>query len=289
MPTPNAEYVVRLDAFEGPMDLLLHLIRREELDIHDIPIARLTDQYLEQLGDIERIDIDLAAEFLVTAATLMEIKSRMISPPPPTEGARRAAEERSGAAREAVDPRTELVHQLLAYKRCRDAANALEARRTDWERRYPAGSAGAPTATAPAEPGEPSGESPATDLDDLHLFDLVSAFARILDTVDLERAARATHEVRYDDTPIELHAEDVLDRLRRAAAEPGSGSAGAGLTLRQMVAGRGRAEIIGLFLATLELLRRRLIAMAPTAGRDDVLLTANADPEPAPIAPEARG
>ena len=151
---PAAEYMVRLDAFEGPLDLLLFLIRRAEVEIGDIPIAAITDQYLKYIealaepssGSGQRIDIERAGEFLVMAATLMEIKSRMLAPPldaemsEGTEGA-----EKEGSGRNApIDPREELVKQLLEYKRYRDAGDTLNRFKREWEDMFPAGRAGTP-------------------------------------------------------------------------------------------------------------------------------------------------
>ena len=123
-------YRVELDAYAGPMDLLLYLVRRHEIDLNDIPIAKLTDQYLRHLKVIETIDVENAGEFLVMAATLLEIKSAMIMPPPEAgEGEDSAAEgdenETSGGGASGGDPRYELVQQLLAYKRYKDAAIGL--------------------------------------------------------------------------------------------------------------------------------------------------------------------
>lgn len=258
------------------MDLLLHLIRRDEVDIHDIPIARIADQYVDHLKAIEKVDIELAGEFLVMAATLIEIKSRMISPAPVASADGGDDLERARRAGEAEDPRAELVRQLLAYKRVRDAAHALEERKTTWDRRFPA--APVPAGAAPVTASEDDDASATIDAEDLGLYDLVEAFARILETVDLERASRGAHEVRYDDTPIELHAEDLLDRLRRASGE----TPGAGVTLRAIMEGRTRGEMIGMFLAALELIRRRQALIAATPERHDVLLILNADPDTMP-------
>ncbi|MCC6285306.1 MAG: segregation/condensation protein A [Phycisphaerales bacterium] len=227
----STEYRVRLESFEGPMDLLLHLIRRAEVDIHDIPIARIAEQYVAHLAGIERIDIELAGEFLLLAATLTEIKSRVLAAPEARAGAEGAAE--------TPDPRAELVRQLLEYKRTRDVAEALDRRRREWELR-------APVSAGRAARGTPAEQPTETDLDDLTIQDLVEAFARIAESVNF--AALGSHEVLDDSTPLELHAEDLLDCLRRA---PGP------LTLRSVLEGRARKEMLGLFLAMLELVRQR--------------------------------
>jgi segregation and condensation protein A len=255
---PIDDYIVRLDQFEGPMDLLLHLIRKAEVDIHDIPIATIADQYLQRLTGIDDIDIEQAGEFLVMAATLMEIKARMISPPARPEAEAGEAPEPGGIS-ESADPRAELVQQLLAYKRFRDAADALDTARFEWQRRFPA----APIGEGRAEP-EPEDDDAPVDLEDLQLFDLVEAFARIIATVDLDRAIRGAHEVSYDDTPIELHAEDILDRLRRSDDDSGR------ISLRRVVAERPRGEVIGLFLALLELIRRRAVTVRSLREQDDI-------------------
>ena len=201
-------YTVRLDEFEGPLDLLLHLIRKDEVALHDIPIASITDQYLEHVRRIEmhgagRIDIDTAGEFLVMAATLMEIKSRMLMP--------RQEAPASDAPRERgepEDPRSELVRQLLEYKRYRDAANALERRAEDWRKRFPAQRAGLDDDRLQAA----LEAAPDTELEDLDLLDLVEAFRRISETVIFDRLG--DHQVTYDDTPIELHAEDIAHAVK---------------------------------------------------------------------------
>jgi len=273
------DYIVRLDMFEGPLDLLLHLIRRTEVEITDIPIATVADQYLAHLRGIERIDIELAGEFLVMAATLMEIKSRMLMPPEPGRAVGDDDGESDGVA--ADDPRAELVQQLLAYKRYRDAASTLEQRMAQWERRYPAAAAAIDMREV-IENTEPD-----LDVEDLQLYDLVEAFGRILETVDLDRASRATHDVAYDDTPIELHAEDILDQLRRRRAAPNAANGVDAdgeprLTLRDLLSGRSRGEMIGLFLALLELLRRRSVTVMQERAGADVRIGINDDPDEAP-------
>jgi len=244
---PHDDYHVTLETFCGPLDLLLFLVKRDEIDLHDIPIARLTEQYLEHLEQLQRVDMDVAGEFLVMAATLLEIKSALIVP--------HGADEDSPGTEDptaALDPRHDLVQQLLAYKRFKDASNDLADRMAQWHTRY----AHVPARVGPdrAEPdpqdGAESAEALELDLEDVHVLDLCEAFARLLESVG---ADPARHEVVYDDTPISLHAEDILDRLRRDA----SGSA---MTLGQIFEGRrSRAEMIGLFLATLELVRQRKV------------------------------
>ncbi len=259
-----SEYKVRLEAFEGPLDLLLYLIRKDEVDIHDIPIARITEQYLahvRELDDGHGLDLDVAGDFLVMAATLMEIKSRMLAPAP--EAGADAARPRAHA-----DPRTELVQQLLAYRRYRDAADALERRAEDWTHRVAISPTGLPDGDDPAglehadehladDPGVAAAlekaQAEATDVEDLELVDIVEAFRRVAETVNFERLGE--HQVTYDDTPVELHAEDLHDRLRRDAGPDRE------IELTSVFTGRTRAEMVGLFLAMLHLVARRHVGV----------------------------
>ncbi len=227
-PMNQGDYRVELDVYNGPLELLLFLIKKEEVDIHDIPISRITAQYLAHVELIRRIDINLAGEFLVLAATLMEIKSRMLNPQP-------VVESQSGVStQELSDPRRELVEQLLQYKQFKDAANAL-ARRADVEQQR-FGRSGRREA----------GRTP-LDIDDINLFTLIDAFNAIMASVGHSAFG---HDVVYDDTPISLHQADILDRLMRDGS----------VTLQAMFTGRkSRSEMIGLFLAMLELIRMKKI------------------------------
>jgi segregation and condensation protein A len=270
----GGEYTVALDAFEGPLDLLLHLIRRAEVDVHDIPIALIADQYVSFLEAIDRIDIDLAGEFLLMAATLTEIKARSLAPADEGEG----GDEGSGAerARAPVDPRQELVEQLLAYKRYRDAADRLEHRFDDWQRRAPVAPVGvsAPEFQAALEA---SGD---IDVEDLNLIDLVEAFERICESVNFERLG--DHTVLDDDTPIELHAADLVDQLTRLRSAGGA----AVMPLRAALLGRTRAEAIGLFLATLELVRQRRLRVCKNDAGEITLELRESDEPGAGEAPQ---
>jgi segregation and condensation protein A len=250
------DYEVRLDAFRGPLDLLLYLIRRAEVDITDIPIHEITEQYFEFLKHIDRIDIDVAGEFLVMAATLIEIKSRTLAPVE-----RRAAADGGAGEAEALDPRHELVQQLLAYQKFRFAAETLEARKAEFSRRFPV-RVGA--ADAEEEPTEAS-----LELEDANPLDLFNAYDRIIAAIDLTRLGE--HRVEYDDTPIALHQEDLIDRLDRAQEHR--------LTLQEVFEGRTHGEQVGLFLATLELARQRRVVVHQDDLFAPIRVELNADPD----------
>ncbi len=237
----HSEYRVELDVFNGPLDLLLYLLKRDELDIYDIPIARITDSYvhyvqaLRSLSQQHGLDINVAGDFLVMAATLMEIKSAMLLPKAPAA----SADGTTSAAQELADPRMELVQQLLEYKRLKDSASLLELRKASQEARYP---------RQPARPQGQGDEPPPVDLDEVQIWDLLAAFEKLMREVGGRKPNY--HEVTYDDTPIDLHAADIEDRLSREGR----------LTLGQLIAHRkSRSEMIGVFLAILELIREKKI------------------------------
>ena len=246
------DYRVELDVYNGPMDLLLYLLKRDELDIYDIPIARITDTYMSYLHTLKLLradqgmDINVAGEFLVMAATLMEIKSAMLLPRAPVQ------ESQNGptAAQELSDPRYELVQQLLEYKRFKDAAMSLEHAQKQHQDRFP---------RYPAKLEGGADEPPPVDLDEIQVWDLLDAFSKLMKEVGGRRPRY--HEVTYDDTPIDLHAADIEDRLKR---EPK-------LTLRQLIEGRtSRSEMIGVFLALLELIREKKILVQQNETLGDV-------------------
>jgi segregation and condensation protein A len=247
----DVEYRVELDVYNGPLDLLLYLIKRDELDIADIPIARITDSYLGYVGMLRDLkdqggfDINLAGDFLVMAATLMEIKSAMLLPKPPVD-------ESSGpsAAQELTDPRYELVQKLLEYKRFKDSANLLEQQHQQHMERFP---------RYPAKGQDEPDEPPPVDLEEVQVWDLMAAFSRLMSEVGVRKPRY--HEVTYDDTPIDLHAADIEDRLGREGK----------LTLRQLIVGRtSKSEMVGVFLALLELIREKKILVTQSESLGEV-------------------
>lgn len=279
-----ADYRVKLDAFEGPMDLLLYLIRRAEVEVTEIPISSITDQYLGYLreGGVESIDIEKAGEFLVMAATLMEIKSRMLVPRTPEADSLADATDTSGSPQRGpdgslIDPRTDLIRQLLAYKKFRDAAGELNHRLHEWESRYPTARVGhdAKQVSEAVADLQNAGD---LDIDDVELVDLLAAFTRIVDSVDMDRVGE--HHVVMDDTPIELHAADLLDKLHRETAMARSPQhlgddtqpPRAEIEFASIFAGRTRSEMIGLFLAMLELVRQRKVLVRQDPEQQQIML-----------------
>jgi len=150
---------IKIPVFEGPFDLLLHLIRENKLDIYDIPISVITSQYLEYIEIMKELNLEIAGDFLVMAATLIQIKSRMLLPP-----------DEEAAAEEQEDPRLDLVQRLLDYQKYKEAASDLRTKEEEWMRIF--------HKEPLAEEGEEEGE---LYLFDLSLFDLLDAFKKILD------------------------------------------------------------------------------------------------------------
>src|SRR4051812_38739510 len=154
----NPDYQVVLETFRGPLDLLLYLVKRDEIDVLDVPIARVARQFQEYLDVLTLIDVERAGDFLVMASTLMEIKSKLLLPRPPEQ-----------AEQPEEDPRRELVRQLLQYRRVKEAAAALAEKADEQSLRLPR----QPVAAAPTRSGPPA-------LRAVELWDLVSAFGRLL-------------------------------------------------------------------------------------------------------------
>lgn len=224
------EYLVRTDIYNGPMDLLLYLIRRNEVDLYDIPVAEITRQYVEYVNVLQSIDPNVAGEFLVMAATLLEIKSRQLLPRPVSG---------DDEEEDLSDPRLELVRQLLEYKKFKDASFELSAAAETQAAKWPR----VPVKIAPAPAGE-------VDMDDVQIWDLVAAFNQIMTSIGVRPA---THDVVFDDTPIALHAVDIMDRLQRENGE---------LQFAAIFVNRTKSEMVGLFLALLELMRQQRVKVS---------------------------
>lgn len=219
-------YKINLPAFEGPLDLLLYLIQKQELDIYDIPIAKITDQYLEYIGLMESLDLEIAGEFLVMTATLMEIKSMMLLPPEETpEG-------------EEIDPRAELVNRLLEYQRFKEAALQLE--QLESIRRDLVGRA--PTQLESFE----EGKEQQLEWWDLSLYDLMKAMRNVLEGMTARSAEAPYQEVFEERVTVEGKIQFILELLRKTPV----------LYLSRLFDGsRSRMGKIAVVLASLELAR----------------------------------
>ena len=217
---------VDLDIFSGPLDLLYYLVRKHELDILDIPIARVIDQYLQMLEVIEQIDVNAVGDFLELASRLIEIKSRLALP-------RHEEDEEE----EAEDPRHDLVQRLLEYKKYKDAASVLDERGQLWRRRFSRRGSDLPTRVF--DPAE-------QPIHEVELWDLVGAFGRVM----REHAATQPANIRTEEVPIEVYMQRIRTQL---AASPR-------LAFERLFEGDvSRMQLVGLFLALLELIRHEYV------------------------------
>ena len=221
------DFRVDLETFRGPLDLLLYLVRKHEVEIVDIPIATIADQYLEYLAVIRQLDVGAVGDFLAMASTLVEIKSQQVLP--------RADEVED----ELEDPRKELVRRLLEYKEYRDAASILEERSRWWQRRYPRLASDLPPRKRDLA------EEP---IHEVELWDLVSAFGRIM----RDTASTKPSSIVYDETPIHVHMARIYDTLRERGR----------LAFAELFQpGMHKSVLIGIFLAVLELVRHARVRL----------------------------
>ena len=249
------EYKVTLDVFEGPLDLLLYLIRREELDIYDIPIGRVTAGYMEFLDRAREMNLDIAGEFIVMASTLMVIKSRMLLPVQ-----KRATGE--DADEDWVDPRLDLVRQLVEYKKFKDAAGELDYMQRVAAERFDYGG------------GRPKFEKTAADtakaLAKLDIYDLLTAFQDAL--------ARAGEVPQGELKGARFSVPEKMDSVLDAARTRGQ------LLFTELFPPEApRGEIIVTFLALLELLRQRRVTVYQNDAFHEITIVAvrgEADDQP---------
>lgn len=224
---------VQLDMFSGPLDLLWYLVRKHELDILNIPISLVTEQYLQMITVLEQIDVNAVGDFLEVATRLMEIKSKLMLP----------RHEEIETEETIEDPRQDMVKRLLEYKKYKDAASMLEHRGQQWQQRYARRANDLPTTRV-----TPS-EQP---IQEVELWDLVSAFSRVI----RDNAAAIPSAIRYDDTPIETYMDRIRERL---ASE--SRIAFTSLFVPVTIDSADdepamiKSQLVGIFLAILELIR----------------------------------
>ena len=225
------DYRVNLDIFAGPLDLLLYLVRKEEVDIYDIPISKITDQYISYIEMLKSLDIDLAGDFLVMAATLMQIKSAMLLPKVDSEQLQQE---------DSDDPRAELIRQLLEYNTFKDAANQLNAVADEHKERFP-------RPNTIVEKLKPDAE-PEVDLEQVSIWDLLEAFDTVCKSIG--NVTDISHI--KDDTPIDLYQIEILHRLQTDGP----------MTFDRIFEARAnRAVMVGMFLALLELIREKLVSI----------------------------
>ncbi len=245
----TSEYKVDLDIYNGPLDLLLYLIRREEVNIYDIPIARITDQYLLYMEALQALDMNIVGDFLVMAASLMYIKSYMLLPRTDTKEDEEELE----------DPRSSLVKQLLEYKRYKESTFTLSARAAEWEKKCTRIYTEFPAETTDKREDE-------MPLEGISVWDLLQRFSQLMKQTLLDVSTRVT----YDDTPIQEYMNKVLEKIHLHTS----------ISFTNLFMGiQERRRIIGFFLALLELVRLNRIRIEQPVNYADIQISLSSHTE----------
>ncbi len=235
MADETTDYAIKLDIFEGPLDLLLYLIKKNEIDIYNIPVALITEQYLQYLKIIKSLNLDLAGEYLVMASTLIHIKSKMLLPVPDEPSAEENEE----------DPRAELVRQLLEYQTFKEAATALEAR--------PLLQRDVFTRSAQIDDKVEKLTDDEDELLEVNVFELIEAFHRMVSRIDNKELL----EIDLEKMSLTDIINDVMERLTREK----------NLTFEELLGERiDRRRIIYTFLAILELIKMKMVKAYQTSA-----------------------
>ncbi|MDD5561106.1 MAG: segregation/condensation protein A [Candidatus Omnitrophica bacterium] len=237
-------YKIHLEMFEGPLDLLLYLVKKDHLNIYDIPIAKVTQQYLEYINFMQLLDLDIVGDFLVMAATLMQIKSKMLLPASETP-----------AEEEQEDPRAELVKRLLEYEKFKQIAEDLRERELSQQDVFKRQKTEAPLDSQAPEKGEDK-------YFEASIFDLINAFSRALKDVPKE----VFYEVIKDQFTVEQKVHDILHLLLLEADVKLS-------TLFNK--SKDKLEIVVIFLAILELTKMKEIVARQDAAFEDIIISRN--------------
>lgn len=249
------DYKVELPDFEGPLDLLLHLVRKHELDILNIPIAFITDQYLKMLDVMRSLNLDVAGEYLLMAATLAHLKSRELVPPDPNEQIAVEEEEEEG------DPRQELIRRLLEYQKFKDAAGKLADRPVTGRNVWPRGASAEEVAGVHVLPG-------GAPLAEVPVFRLIESLERVLSRAKVT----ITHDVITDRISITDRINELVDRLERE----GSFSFESCFAFVDQPAPSHaalKAQVVVTLLAILEMTRLKMVRLTQAEGDGPIYIT----------------
>ncbi len=221
-------YKLKLDVFEGPLDLLLYLIKKSDLDVCDIPIAQVTDQYLEYIEMMKMLDLEIVGDFLVMAATLIQIKSRMLLPPDPSQEEEKEEE----------DPRDELIRRLQEYKVFKEIAEQLKQKEQERQKLFPR--------KVDQEYAQGLKEDAKEVLFEANLFDLINAFSKALDRFKED----SVYEVEKEEFTVEDRIHHILHSLLKRPRV---------FLTDLFIESRNKMEVIVSFMAVLELIRLKEI------------------------------
>ncbi|WP_226579485.1 segregation/condensation protein A [Halobacillus litoralis] len=238
-------YQVKVDGFEGPLDLLLHLINRYEIDIYDIPVSQITDQYMHYIHTMQELELDLASEYLVMAATLLAIKSQMLLP-------HTHVEEDMDEGDFEDDPREDLMRRLIEYRKYKQAAEQLKEKELDANRIYtrpPLNTEGWEDEKTEVRPGEAS------------IYDMIQAMGNLMKRSKNEKPQEA--KIQRDEIPIQMRMEEILEKID---VQPG------GTPFHQLFEKRTRPHIVVTFIALLELMKSNEISCVQQQHFDELIV-----------------
>ncbi|MGM8214016.1 segregation/condensation protein A [Bacillaceae bacterium W0354] len=225
----NTVYKVKINSFEGPLDLLLHLVNQYEIDIYDIPLREITDQYMDYIHTMQDLKLDIASEYLVMAATLLAIKSQMLLP----------KQELNIDEEYEEDPREQLIRRLIEYRKYKQAAQQLKERELENNQIY---------TKQPSDLSEYEKPIQVVKSEDVSIIDLAQAFQRVLRRKQLLEPLETT--IQRQEIPIEHRMDDVLQQLRNSNGKR---------AFEDLFQYREKFEMVITFLALLELMKKCLI------------------------------
>jgi segregation and condensation protein A len=243
------QYNVKIEAFEGPLDLLLHLINRLEIDIYDIPVAEITEQYLLYVHTMKELELNVASEFLVMAATLLAIKSKMLLP--------KHEEDLSDeyGFEEEEDPREELVERLIEYRKYKEAANEFKDLELERSLIY---------TKPPSDLSEYAKEAQSDNTDlDVSLYDMLGAFQKLLRRKKLQKPLST--KVARQEIPIEKRMGEIIELLKKTKTRR---------SLHELFPIQERNHMVVTFLALLELMKRQEVLVEQEDNFAEIYVTA---------------
>lgn len=247
------EYSVKIDAFEGPLDLLLHLINRLEIDIYDIPVSQITDQYMDFIHTMQELHLDVASEYLVMAATLLAIKSKMLLPHQEEE-----IFDEDTIYEEEEDPREELIRRLVEYRKYKEAAEDLKSREEERSNYF---------SKAPSDLSEfmnSEGTAKPTLKSDVSLYDMLRAFQKLLKRKQLQKPLQT--KIAKQDYSIDLRMDEIRKSIKRLNGR---------CYFHDLFTDVNKSLLVVTFLAILELIKTKDIIVEQEHNYEDIMIIAN--------------
>ncbi|MGP4060140.1 segregation/condensation protein A [Halobacillus litoralis] len=238
-------YQVKVDGFEGPLDLLLHLINRYEIEIHDIPVSQITDQYMHYIHTMQELELDLASEYLVMAATLLAMKSQMLLP-------NSNLEDDMSEDELDEDPREDLMRRLIEYRKYKQAAEELKEKELDANRIY---------TRPPLNTEDWEEEEPEIRPGEASIYDMIQAMGNLMKRSKKETPQEA--KIQRDEIPIQMRMEEILGRIDVQTG---------GTPFHQLFEKRTRPHIVVTFIALLELMKSNDIVCVQQQHFDELIV-----------------